>query len=192
MSSSSSHQISELLLRWGDGDPAALDNLLPLVYKELRILARFHINKERSGITWQGSDLVHETYLRLIQQHTLNWQNRKQFFAFAATIMRRLLVDHARQRRADKREGSRIKLPLDEITEISERNAIDVLVLDQIMNNLARLDPRQARIFELRCFGGLSVEETAEVLGLSPTTIKREWATARAWLQRAMRNKRNL
>jgi RNA polymerase sigma factor (TIGR02999 family) len=188
MPSRASTQISDLLVEWSKGDSQALEKLMPLVYNELRHLARFYLNHERSDMTWQGTELVHETYLRLAKQHTLDWKNKGQFFAFAAQLMRRLLVDHARNHGANKRGGSKVKVPLDEAAHVAESNReVDILALDPALDNLGSLDPRQARIVELRFFVGCSIEETAEILNLSSATVKREWVTARAWLQRAIR-----
>jgi RNA polymerase sigma factor (TIGR02999 family) len=187
---SSAGEISALLVRWGNGDQQALDRLMPLVYDRLRRLARAHLRGERSDISLEGTDLVHEAYIRLAKQHSPDWENRKQFFAFAAHIMRRILVDHARKNDADKRGGSKVRVPLDEAEETVEardRNELEILSLDHALNELARLDERQGQIVELRYFAGCSIAETAELLGLSDATIKREWVTARAWLHRAIR-----
>ena len=182
-----SDQISELLVDWSNGNQLAFEKLVPLVYLELRRLARFYIKNERNDISWQGSDLLHETYLRLKVQHTLRWQNRKQFFGFTASMMRRILVDHARRKYAIKRAGSNIKLPLDAVKDLPDgRNNVDMLVFDWALEKLAKLDQQQAQIMELRLFAGLSIEQTAAVLELSPATIKREWATACIWLKHSM------
>ncbi len=187
---SAAGEISALLVRWANGDQQALDALMPLVYDRLRRLARARLRQERSDITLQGTDLVHEAYLLLARQHSPGWENRKQFFAFAARVMRRILVDHARRNEAGKRFGSRIKVPLDaaaEATAAEQRNELELMALDRALDDLTRLDERQGQIVELRFFGGCSVAETAELLDLSEATIKREWTTARAWLHRAIR-----
>jgi RNA polymerase sigma factor (TIGR02999 family) len=185
-----SGQISALLVHWGNGDQEALEKRMPLVYGRLRRLARVHLMKERSDITLQGTDLVHEAYLHLAKQHSPGWENQNQFFAFAAQIMRRILVDHARNHAAAKRGGSKIKVPVDEAADAivaRERNEVEILALDRALDKLTTLDRRQVQIVELRFFGGYSIAETAEILGLSSATIKREWITARAWLHRAIR-----
>jgi RNA polymerase sigma factor (TIGR02999 family) len=183
-------EVSALLVRWGNGDQQALGRLMPLVYGRLRRLARAHLRNERPDISLQGTDLVHEAYLHLAKQHSPDWENRKQFFAFAAHVMRRILVDHARKHEADKRVGSKMKVPLDEAAEAMaapERSQLEILALDCALDQLTKLDGRQGQIVELRFFGGCSIAETAELLGLSDATIKREWITARAWLKRAIR-----
>jgi RNA polymerase sigma-70 factor, ECF subfamily len=191
MDSASSSQVTVLLARWANGDQQALKCLMPLVYEELRRLARFHLRNEPSNVSVQASDLVHETYLRLIQQHSVDWQHRGQFYSFAAQLMRRILVDHARKQCAGKRGGSKIKVALEDAVDAAPRPArsLEILALDMALDNLAKLDRQQAEIVELRFFGGRSIEETAEVLGVSPATIKREWTLARAWLYRAIRKK---
>lgn len=188
MDPASSSQVTALLAQWGNGDQQALKQLMPLVYKELRCLARFHLRKEASNISVQTNDLVHETYLRLIQQRTVDWQHRGQFYSFAAQLMRRILVDHARRAGAGKRGGSKIKVSLEDVTTAGSKGEqdLEMLALDRALDNLAKLDSQQAEIVELRFFGGRSIEESAEILGLSPATIKREWTAARAWLYRAI------
>jgi RNA polymerase sigma factor (TIGR02999 family) len=163
---------------------------MPLVYDRLRRLARARLRNEHRDISLQGTDLVHEAYMRMARQRSPNWDNRKQFFAFAAHVMRRILVDHARKTGADKRAGSKIRVPLDEAAEAvpaPSRGELDVLALDRALNKLAKMDSRQAQIVELRFFAGCSIAETADLLSLSDATIKREWITARAWLHRAIR-----
>ncbi len=190
LKTASENDISALLVQWGKGDQAALDALMPLVYDRLRRLARAHLKDEHSDISLQGTDLVHEAYLRLAKQHSPDWESRKQFFTFAAYLMRRILVDHARKNEAEKRGGSKVKVPLDESAEsvaAPEGKELEVLALDRALDKLARMDSRQARIVELRFFGQCSIAETAELLGLSVATVKREWSTARAWLHRAIR-----
>jgi RNA polymerase sigma factor (TIGR02999 family) len=186
----SEHEISALLVRWRKGDRAALEALMPQVYDRLRRLARAHLRKENSDISLQGTDLVHEAYLCLARQHSPDWQNRRQFFAFAAHLMRRILVDHARKNAAKKRGGSKVKVPLDQSAQEAaalDQKELEILALDRALSKLAKLDPRQAQIVELRFFGQCSIAKTADLLGLSDATIKREWVTARAWLHRAIR-----
>jgi RNA polymerase sigma factor (TIGR02999 family) len=184
LSSPPSKPISELLVRWRDGDQGALQALLPLVYDELKRLARNYLRNERPGHTLQSTALVHEAYLRLVQS-PLQLQNRTHFFAVAARLMREILVDHARSRRAAKRDY-RCKITLDRAVALPQKRDVDLLALDDALDELSRLDPRQGRIVELRFFGGLSIDETSEILGISPATVKREWTTARAWLHREM------
>jgi RNA polymerase sigma factor (TIGR02999 family) len=176
--------ITQLLVEWSRGDQAALEQLMPLVYDELRRLARSYLRRERPDHTLQPTALVHEAYLRLIEQHSVNWQNRAHFFGLASQMMRRILVNHALARAADKRGGPAQKLSLDEATSLTDEREVGLIALDEALKELERLDPRQTRIVELRFFGGLSIEETAEALGLSPATVKREWTTAKLWLRR--------
>ena len=178
--------VTHLLKAWGAGDHEALDELMPVVYSELRMLARGYLSGERRDHTLQATALVNEAYLRLIEQNRVSWQSRAHFFGIAAQMMRRILVDHARKHRADKRGSGLAPVPLDEALDAAEQGNIDLTALDDALTTLAELDPRQARVVELRYFGGLSIEETAEVLKLSPATVKREWATARAWLRREL------
>jgi len=182
----SPHEVTRLLVAWGDGDRTALDNLTPMVYEELHRLAHQYMSQERPGHTLQTSALVHEAYLRLIDQKDVHWQNRAHFFGIAAQMMRRILVDYARQRRYAKRGGDARQVPLDEAMIVSEERAADVVALDDALKSLAEIDPRKSQIVELRFFGGLSIEETAEVLKVSPGTIMREWTLAKAWLRREM------
>jgi RNA polymerase sigma factor (TIGR02999 family) len=188
MSAPSDPQLTRLLEAWRSGDSAAADKLVPLVYAELRRIAASKLRSEREGHTLQPTALVHEAWLRLMKQHDSGWQNREQFFAIAAQAMRRILVDHARKRHAAKRGDGEAPVDVDEVAQILTVTLPDerLLALDDALKGLATLDARQARIVELRFFGGLSVEETASVLAISPTTVKREWATGRAWLFRAM------
>lgn len=176
-------------MSWGQGDQAAREALIPLVYDELRRLARRHLRRERPDHTLQSAALVNEAYLRLISQEQPNWQNRAHFFGVAAQIMRHILVDHARNRAAAKRGAGAPRLSLDAEVALPQGREMDLVVLDDALNHLADLDPKQSRLVELRFFGGLSIEETSVVLGVSPATVKREWATARAWLQREMKRK---
>jgi len=181
-------QLTQLLEAWRKGDSDAADKLVPLVYAELRRMAASKLRSERGGHTLQPTALVHEAWLRLMKQHESGWQNREQFFAIAAQAMRRILVDHARKRHAGKRGDGDVPVDIDEVSRILAVTLPDerLLALDDALQRLAILDARQARIIELRFFGGLSVEETASVLASSPTTVKREWATGRAWLFRTM------
>jgi len=182
----STHDVTRLLKAWSDGDQAALSELMPTVYAEIRKLARSYLRRERSDHTLQATALVHEAYMRLVDQRAVKWQNRAHFFGIAAQIMRRILVDHARMQKADKRGSGESPIVLDESLDVAAGNRLDFVALDDALKALAELDPRQARIVELRFFGGLSIEETAEVTQLSPATIKREWAAARTWLRREL------
>jgi RNA polymerase sigma factor (TIGR02999 family) len=181
--------VTGLLLDWNGGNRAALDALLPLVYGELRRLARRYMLAENRGHTLEATALVHEAYLRLIDQNRVNWQNRAQFFGVAAQIIRRLLVDHARGRHRLKRGGGELKVTWTENINVPEPVDVDLVVLDDALNSLAEMDSQQSRIVELRFFGGLSIEETAAALDISPATVKRDWAVARAWLYRAITSK---
>lgn len=175
--------ISELLDAWSSGDREAWDKLLPLVYDELRGQAHRYLRRERANHTLQTTALVHETYLKLIEQRVVHWDSRKHFFWLAAEIMRRILVDYARNRNRQKRGGEFEILPLDPAFQIAvEETEIDLLALDEALNKLAKMDEQQMKIVELRYFSGLNVEETAEVLDISPATVKRDWAMAKAWL----------
>jgi RNA polymerase sigma factor (TIGR02999 family) len=183
-----SADVTRQLVRWSRGEQDALEELLPLVYGELRRIAGRQLRGERREHTLAPTALVHEVYLRLVDQRRANWQNRAQFFAVAAQLMRRILVDHARARRAHKRGGSATFVPLEEAREPATPAAVvDVLAIDTALTRLAALDADQARLVEMRFFAGLSVEEIAHVLGRSERTIKREWRLARAWLYRALR-----
>jgi RNA polymerase sigma factor (TIGR02999 family) len=181
-----SHEVTHLLIDWNQGKQEALERLMPLVYDELRRIAGRYLRKERQDHTLQTTALVHEAYIRLIDQNQANWQNRAQFFGVAAQMMRRILVDHARGHQADKRGGGAAKLSLDEAIEIADQQAVDLIALDDALTQLAKLDEQQCRVVELRFFGGLTVEEVAEVMSLSPATIKREWSMAKAWLHREL------
>jgi RNA polymerase sigma factor (TIGR02999 family) len=183
-----SRHVTDLLIEWGKGDQEALNQLMPLVYDELHRLASRYLRHERAGHTLQTTALVHEAYLKLVDQSHANWQNRVQFFAAAAQMMRRILVDYARNRRAIKRGGDYLRLSLDEAAISSEEKDADLLSLNEALNSLATIDPQQSRVVELRVFGGLTVEETAEALGISPRTVKREWSMAKAWLHRQLKN----
>ena len=179
-------QVTELLVAWGEGDKAALDELMPVVYDELRRLARIHLGRERADHTLQTTALVHEAYLRLVDQRSVNWQNRAQFFGIAAQMMRRILINHAKDRHAQKRQGYATKVSLDEAVSFFERREVDLMALDEALNGLAALDPQQAHIVELRFFGGLTIDEVSEVLSISPATTKREWDSAKLWLRRQL------
>lgn len=181
---SSQHQLTELLVQWSAGDQAALGQLLPLVYGELRRIAARQLRAERPGHTLDPTALVHELYFRLVDQHSATWQNRAQFFGLAAHLMRRILVDHARARQADKRGGAAPRMLVDGDVADQQRigAAAEIIDIDRALEKLAVRDPEQARLVELRFFAGLTVEEAAHVLGRSPRTIKREWRLARAWL----------
>jgi RNA polymerase sigma factor (TIGR02999 family) len=178
-----SKQITRLLEQWNDGDAEVLDDLMPLVYLELRRQASGYLRRERPNHTLQPTALINEAYLKLIGQRDVKWQNRAHFFAFAAQAMRRILVDYARERKREKRGGAPENLPLDEaLTIVSQEKSIDLVALDEALNKLAAFDERQARVVELRYFSGLSIEETAEVLHVSNVTIRRDWNMAKAWL----------
>jgi RNA polymerase sigma factor (TIGR02999 family) len=182
---SQNHDVTGLLAAWSGGDAQALEALTPVVYDELRRIAGRYLRRERPGHTLQGTEIVHEAYLRLVNQR-VHWQNRAHFYGIAAQFIRRILVDHARNRQAQKRGAGGVKLSLDEAIATPERRDIDLVKLDDALSDLAKLDSQQARIVELRYFAGLSVEETAEVVGISPATVKRDWTTAKAWLYRAL------
>lgn len=182
----SASDVTQLLLKWSDGDQEALDQLMPLVYTELRRLADRYLRRERPGHTLQATALVHEAYVQLIDQRNVRWQNRAHFFGIAANLMRQILVQYARSHRAAKRGGSGYKLSLDEAAGVSREPDMDLVALDDALNTLAAIDPQQSRIVELRFFGGLTIEETAQVLGISPATVKREWTVAKAWLRSEM------
>lgn len=175
--------ITELLLAWNDGDPAALNRLMPLVETELRKLARRHMRREETAHTFEPTELVNELYLKLVTQKKAQWLNRKHFFAIAAELMRRILVDHARRKLRDKRGGGARAVPLYESVALTEEKSAELLALDEALDRLAETDALKSRIVVLRHFGGLSVEETAEVLGIAPVTVMRHWGLAKAWLK---------
>jgi RNA polymerase sigma factor (TIGR02999 family) len=181
-----SSEVTQLLGRWRGGDREALDALMPLVYIELRRIAHHYLQGERSGHTLQSTALVHEAYVRLISQDFPEWQNRAHFFAVAAQLMRQILVDYARSHRASKRGGDMFWLALDEAEEVPQPLDVDVVALDEALKILAEMDPQQSRVVELKFFAGLSIEDTSEVLGISASTVKRDWITARAWLFREL------
>jgi len=178
--------LTQLLVRWRNGDRAALDEMTPLVYEELRRLARYFLAAERSNHTLQPTALVHEAYLRLIDQRSVDWRNRAHFLAMAATMMRRILINHAMAHKAAKRQGNAEVVSLEDAFGVFTDPRVDLLDLNATLDRLSEMDPQQARVVELRYFGGLSIEETAEALGISPATVKREWSTARLWLMQQM------
>jgi len=182
----SAEPVTELLVRWRQGDQAALDRLLPLVYGELHRIADRHLRRERVGHTLQATALVNEAYLRLVGERGVEWQNRAHFYAIAARRMRHILVEHARARDAEKRGGGQYMLSLSKADRFTPRGDVNLLALDEALARLQELDERKSRVVELRYFGGLSIEDTAEVLGISPATVKREWSMARAWLRREL------
>ena len=182
MTEAPTHQVTQLLIDWSNGDQSAFDRLMPLIDEELRRLAHRYMSRERAGHTLQTTALVNEAFLRLVNRKNLQWQNRAHFFGLAAQVMRTILVDHARSHASAKRGGGTRNLELDEAMVVSQQKASEVIALDEALKQLALIDPRQSRIVELRFFGGLTVEEAAEVLHVSPVTIKREWSIAKAWL----------
>jgi RNA polymerase sigma factor (TIGR02999 family) len=179
------NEISGFLRAWSDGDQSALDRLTPVVYEELRHLAHHYMQRERPGHTLQTTALVNEAYMRLVDYRRMKWQDRAHFFAVAAQVMRRILVDHARSHNV-KRGGGVQHVALDDVAVVSSDRTGDLVALDDAMNALARLDPRKMQIIEMRFFGGLSVEETAEVLQVSPATVRRDWSIAKFWLYREL------
>lgn len=188
MNQPSTKDITQLLLAWGKGDKMALDALMPLVYDELRRLARNYMRGQREGHTLQTTALVNEAYLRLIDSSRVNWQNRTHFFAISAQLMRRVLVDFARAKKSLKRGGERVQVTLDERIEIPLEGETDLVALDEALQALAKMNERQAQIIELKYFGGLNEEEIAETLQISARTVRRDWSVARAWLYRRMKN----
>ena len=186
MSDDSSEEVTRLLAAWSDGDTSALEKLLPLVQNELHQLAHRYMRRERAGHTLQTTALVNEAYVRLVGQREVRWQSRAHFLAIAAKMMRRILVNHARDRAAEKRGGGARPVPLDDAAVVSDERAAELVALDEALDSLAGLDERKSRIVELRYFGGLSVEETAEVLGIHPNTVTREGGQAKAFLHREL------
>lgn len=186
MADESSHQITSLLIDWSKGDESAPDQLMPLVYQELRRMAKQHMSSQASGHTLQTTALIHEAYLKLADNREKNWQNRAHFFAVAAQAMRHILVDHARAHKAEKRGGETQVISLEDVAVISNERAAEVVALDEALQNLTEQDERKARVVELRFFGGLSVDETAEVLKISPNTVMRDWNFAKMWLLREL------
>ena len=186
------NEVTLLLQGWRNGDRKALDTLLPLVYKELRRLAHFQLQRERPDHTLQSAALVHEAYLRLIGLNSPQWESRTHFFAIAAQLMRQILVDYARRHGAAKRGGGTHKLCLEDAAALGRQNDVDVVSVDDALTALAKIDPRQSRIVELRFFAGLSLQEISEVLEIAPATVQRDWMAARAWLHREIsRNPRH-
>ena len=177
-------EVTQLLIDWSRGDREALDQMMPLVYSELRRMAASYLSRERKDHTLQPTALVNESYLRLVDQQRVNWQNRAQFFGIAAQMMRRILINHANERLAAKRGGGAIKVSLSEAENEIDISDASLIALDESLNRLSELDPRKSRIIELKFFGGLTTEEIAEVMSLSHATIEREWTLARAWLYR--------
>lgn len=182
----SPQEVTQLLVAWRNGDQDARDELIPLVYQELHRLAHQYMSRERPGHTLQTSALVNEAFLRLADQRDVQWQNRAHFIGIAGQMMRRILVDYARNRRYAKRGGGACQVSLDEELIVSEERSAEVVALDDALRSLAALDQRKSQLVELRFFGGLSIEETAEVLGVSPGTVMRDWTLAKAWLRREM------
>lgn len=178
--------ITQLLIEWRDGDEKALDKLMPLVYQELNRLAHRYMRRERPGHSFQTNDLVSEAYLRLVDHKGMRWQNRAHFYAVAAQAMRRILIDRARSRASVKRGGGLHLVDLEQANLTPEKQAADLVALDDALTDLAAIDRRKASVVEMRYFGGMSVEETAEALGVSPVTVMRDWSTAKAWLLRAL------
>ena len=185
--SHASEDVTGLLIRWSEGDRSALDRLIPVVYDELHRIAERYFRRERRDNTLQPTALVNEAYIRLVGQSGVSLKNRAQFFGIASTTMRRILVERARARNASKRGGGEYKLDLTDINDVPvDSSRLDLLALDKALDELASFDPQQNRIVECKFFGGLSIEETAEVIGVSPATVKREWALAKAWLFREL------
>jgi RNA polymerase sigma factor (TIGR02999 family) len=182
MGAPSTNEVTERLIAWSAGDRAAFDHLLPIVYQELRRMAGAYLRQENPGHTLQPTALVHETWLRLIDQTRVNWRNRAQFFGVAAQMMRRILVDHAKAKHREKRGGDAVKLSLDDVVNLSQERVTDLLALNDALDDLSRIDGRKSRVIELRYFGGFSVEETAQILEVSPETVIRDWKMAKAWL----------
>jgi RNA polymerase sigma factor (TIGR02999 family) len=183
---SSQPNITELLVGYQGGDKEALDQLMPIVYDELRRQAARYLRREQAGHTLQTTALIHEAYVRLVDQRNVQWQNRAHFFGIAAQLMRRILVDHARTKKRVKRGGSKVQVSLADATVATTGPDLDIVALDEALERLEKLDQQQSRVVELRYFSGLTVEETAEVMGISTATVKREWSVARAWLHREL------
>src|SRR6184192_4715813 len=188
MATTSPEEVTQLLVAWGNGNQAALDKLMPLVYEELRRLAHHYMRREHPGHTLKTTALVNEAYLRLVDQKHVHWQNRAHFFALSAQLMRRILVDHARKRKYGKRGGDAQRVSFDEAVIVSRERGADLIALDDALEKLAAIDPRKSQIVELRFFGGLSVEETAEALSVSPSTIHRDFDLAKMWLYNSLNN----
>lgn len=186
MAKTSSHEVTQLLIDWSNGNQAALDRLIPLVDRELHRLAHHYMRRENPGHTLQTTALVNEAYLRLVEQKHVHWKNRAHFFALSAQLMRRILVDRARSRRYAKRGGGANRISFDETMVFSPERGADLIALDEALERLAAIDARKGKVVELRFFGGLSVDETAEALGVSAVTVMREWSMARAWLYNSL------
>ena len=178
--------VTELLRHWSDGDKQAQEKLFQIVYDELHRQAARYLRREQQGLSLQTTDLIHEAYLRLIEVQHVEWQNRLHFFGISARVMRRVLVDHARSRLAEKRGGSAIRLPLEEAMAVLPEQDLDFVALDEALTRLAEIDPQQSQVVELRFFSGLSVEETAQIMSVSERTVKRDWNVAKAWLRREL------
>jgi RNA polymerase sigma-70 factor, ECF subfamily len=188
MTETSQNSITQLLVAWSDGDRAALDELVPLVYSELRRIARNYMRGERKGHTLQTTALIDETYVRLVNQKHVRWQNRAHFLAIASSLMRRILVDYARRRQYQKRGAGALQVTLGNAETVAIERTPDLVALDEALTSLAQIDERRSRVVELKFFGGLSIEETAEVLKVSPTTVERDWTVAKAWLHKTLKN----
>jgi RNA polymerase sigma-70 factor (ECF subfamily) len=182
------HEVTQLLIDWSNGNQAALDRLMPLVDKELHRLAHYYMQRENAGHTLQTTALVNEAYLKLIDQKHVHWKNRTHFFALSSQLMRRILVDHARSRQTAKRGGDAKKISFDEALDVSSERGADLVALDEALSKLTSIDTRKGQVVELRFFGGLSVEETAEALQISAVTVTREWSMAKAWLYNSLSN----
>ena len=187
----SSEAITQLLKKWSNGDKKALDQLMPLVYDELHRLAESYLRRERREHTLQPTALLNELFLKFFDQNSMSWQNRAQFFGVAAQIMRRILVDHARAHYSAKRGGDRFAVSLRDVAAFGAQPDADLLALHDVLNRLEEIDPGQGRIVELRCFGGLTIKETAEVMGISHATVEREWRTAKAFMKRELTRVKN-
>jgi RNA polymerase sigma factor (TIGR02999 family) len=185
-------QITQLLIDWNNGSPEAMEKLMPMVESELRRIAANYMRRERPNHTLETSALVNEAYLKLVDQRQVRWQNRSHFFALASQLMRRILLDHARSQRRAKRGGAAIPLNLDDVAVMAPEKSAELVALDDALTRLAEFDPRKSKIVEMRFFGGLTVEEVAEVLGIAPITVMLNWRLARAWLQREMRGEAEL
>ena len=183
---SHSENVTGLLIDWRNGDQSAYERLVPMVYAELHRLAHHYMSRERIDHTLQTTALVNEAYVRLVDQKRMHWQNRAQFFGICAELMRRILVDYARQQQYQKRGGGAQRVTLDETAQVTEEKTTDLVALDEALKSLAKFDPRKARVVELRFFGGLNVDETAEVMGIHANTVIRDWSAARSWLYKAV------
>ena len=187
MTQASLNEVTQLLIDWSGGDQAALDKLIPLVEAELHRLAHHYMNRERAGHTLQTTGLVNEAYVRLVSQNKVNWQNRAHFFGIAARLMRQILVDYARKRHYAKRGGDAVQVSLDEAAALAHESSSEIVALDEALSRLVKLSPEQSRIVELKFFGGLTIEETAEVMKISVDKVKRDWSMAKTWLYREIK-----